>query len=433
MSSLRLLIAGDLHLGRASSRVTAQSDSDVTARAALDRLVDAAIRENADLLCLTGDVADDSNRFWEALGPLTRGITRLAEEGIVTLAVSGNHDHDVLPRLAAQLDSQAFRLLGREGNWERYTHEVNGSPVLHVDGWSFPQEHVRLSPVDTYEPRHDAAVPTVAMVHGDLDVATSPYAPLERQQLLSLPILGWLLGHIHAPMCEEQYDRPFLVYPGSPQALDPGEPGEHGAVLAELQHGRFSPLRRIPLSTVRYDALDVDLSGVEDESAFARRVREDIEDCASSAAEEGNGVLKHLSLRLTLTGRTAIAGDLRTEARGLENDFETTVDGVHVAVDRVRLDVLPEIDLEEHAQTNTPPGMIARLLLDIEHNESTTDMAVETQRLLHTARQRIEDQRRNSVYASISDGEREPSEEEVCRVVREQAETLLTELLGQSV
>ncbi len=140
MSSLRLLIAGDLHLGRASSRVTAQDASDVTVRAALDHLVDAAIRENADLLCLTGDVADESNRFWEALGPLTRSITRLAEEDIVTLAVSGNHDHDVLPRLADQLDPNAFHLLGRGGNWERYTHEVDGAPALHVDGWSYPQE-----------------------------------------------------------------------------------------------------------------------------------------------------------------------------------------------------------------------------------------------------------------------------------------------------
>jgi len=433
MSSLKLLIAGDLHLGRASSRVSAQADSDVTARAALDRLVDAAISENADLLCLTGDVADESNRFWEALGPLTRGITRLAEEGIVTLAVSGNHDHDVLPRLAEQLDSQAFRLLGRGGSWERYTHEVNGEPVLHVDGWSFPQERVRTSPVDEYEPQHDAAVPTVAMVHGDLDVVTSPYAPLERQRLLAFPILGWLLGHIHAPMCEEQDGRPFLFYPGSPQALDPGETGEHGAVLGELQHGEFLPLRRIPLSTVRYDALDVDLSGVEDESAFVRRIRESIEACVSSAAQEGSGVLKNLSLRLNLTGRTVIAGELRTEARGLENDFETTVDGVHVSVDRVRLDVLPEIDLQEHAQVNTPPGMVARLLLDIEHNESTMDMSAETQRLLHTARQRIEDQRRNNVYTSVSDGERKPSEDEIRRVVREQAETLLTELLEQSV
>ena len=432
MSFLKLLIAGDLHLGRASSRVTAQSDSDVTARAALDRLVDAAIRENVDLLCLTGDVADQNNRFWEALGPLTRGITRLAEKGIVTLAVSGNHDHDVLPRLADELDPQAFRLLGRKGTWERYTHEVNGSPVLHVDGWSFAQERVRTSPVDTYDPQYDAAVPAIAMVHGDLDVLSSPYAPLERQRLLAYPILGWLLGHIHAPMCEEQDGRPFLVYPGSPQALDPGEPGEHGAVLAELQHGRFLPLRRIPLSTVRYDALNVDLSGVEDESAFTRRVREDIVDCASSAAEEGSGVLKHLSLRLNLTGRTTIAGGLRTEARGIENDFETTIDGVQVSVERVRLDVLPEIDLEEHAKANTPPGMVARLLLDIEHNESTSDMSANTQRLLHAARHQIEDQRRSNVYTSVSEGDREPSEDEIRQVVREQAETLLTELLGQS-
>jgi len=432
MSALRLLIAGDLHLGRASSRVTAEGDVDVTARGAWDRIVDAAIREQVDLLCLTGDVADGSNRFWEARGPLQRGIDRLAERGIRTLAVSGNHDHDVLPRLADQLDPEAFRLLGRDGTWERYTHDVDGTPVLHVDGWSFPQERVRTSPVDAYRPVRDATTPTVAMVHGDLDKATSPYAPLERATLLARPIQGWLLGHIHAPMHEEQDGRPFLVYPGSPQALDPGEPGEHGVVIAELRHGRFLPLRRVPLSTVRYDALDVDLGGIEDDAAFDRRVQADIESAASAAAEEGGGALKHLSLRVNLTGRTAIAGALRSDASALEDDYDATVAGVRVSVDRVRLDVLPLIDLEDCARANTPPGMVARLLLDLERNESVADMTEETQRLLRTARERVEDQRRSNAYAVSSGDEREPDEPEVRRIVREQAEAILTELLRQS-
>jgi DNA repair exonuclease SbcCD nuclease subunit len=304
--------------------------------------------------------------------------------------------------------------------------------VLHVDGWSFPQARVRTSPVTGYEPQRDATTPTVAMVHGDLDVPTSPYAPLERQTLLTKPIHGWLLGHIHAPMRDEQDGRPFLLYPGSPQALDPGETGEHGAVLAEVQHGRFLPLRRVPLSTVRYDELDVDLSGVEDESAFAQRVREGIAAFAAAAAEEGGGALQRLSLRVNLTGRTAIAGELRDDVAALEDDFESHIADVRVSIDRVRLNVLPELDLEEHALANTPPGMVARLLLDLDRNESVTDMKAETQRLLRSAHERIEEQRHSNVYAGLSDDERKPTEEGVRCVVREQAEAFLTELLGHS-
>ena len=76
--------------------------------------------------------------------------------------------------------------------------------------------------------------------------------------------------------------------------------------------------------------------------------------------------------------------------------------------------------------------MVARLLLDLERNESVTDMREETQRLLRTARERIKDQRCNNVYAGLSGDEREPTADEIRRTVREQAKTLLTELLGQS-
>ena len=54
------------------------------------------------------------------------------------------------------------------------------------------------------------------------------------------------------------------MYPGSPQALDPGEPGPHGAVLLEVAGGRVGSAERVPLSTVRYDEIAVDVSGVKE-------------------------------------------------------------------------------------------------------------------------------------------------------------------------
>jgi len=100
MSRLKILVAGDVHIGRVSSRVSADELAEVSARGAWGRLIDLAVSESVDVVCLTGDVADESNRFWEALGPLERGLRTLEGQGITTLAVSGNHDYDALPRLA---------------------------------------------------------------------------------------------------------------------------------------------------------------------------------------------------------------------------------------------------------------------------------------------------------------------------------------------
>ncbi len=472
MDTLRIVIAGDLHLGRSSSRVE-DGDLDGSARGAWGRLVDAAIRERAALLCLTGDVADELNRFWEALGPLEAGVARLAAAGVRTVAVAGNHDHDVLPRLADRLDPASFRLLGRGGRWERWTFEADGRARLHVEGWSFSGPRARRSPLETWA-GSPASEPVLGLVHGDLDVADSAYAPLDRRDLLGRPVAGWMLGHVHAPRIEEAPGRPFLVYPGSPQALDPGETGPHGAVVAELAGGRFEPLRRVPLSTVRYDEPAIDVSAVADEAALADRVTTAVESHAEAAAREGGDALRRLVLRLRLHGATPIAARVAAEAARIA-DYERTIDGVRVSIDRVRSEVRPAADLPRLAGTPTLPGRLARLVLALDAAEraertedgggadrdsagadaggreaasASPDRDAQGQAadgrdaaaalddpaiagLLAEARRRVESRRRDATWADV-EPEPRPAEAEVRRLVRAQAERLLGRLLAET-
>ena len=148
---MRVLCAGDLHIGRRPSRLPTHVDArPLSCADAWTRIVDHALDARADLVALGGDLVDRANRYFEALGPLERGVRRLADAGIVTVAVAGNHDHDVLPQLARALaptlPAGAFRLLGAGGTWERTTIERDGAR-LHVDGWSFPAEHVDDDPM----------------------------------------------------------------------------------------------------------------------------------------------------------------------------------------------------------------------------------------------------------------------------------------------
>ncbi|MEX2501888.1 MAG: metallophosphoesterase, partial [Trueperaceae bacterium] len=227
---MRLLLTGDLHIGRTSTRVPSElPQSDRSAAGAWNRIVRLATEEACDVVCLSGDVADQSNKFWEAIGPLEAGVTTLAEAGIQVVAVTGNHDHDVLPRLADQLPDGLLTLLGRGGRWERTTLEGDdGRPSLHLDGWSFPKARVTDDPLAAYDLPHDGAVPTLGLVHGDLDLSTSPYAPLSRERLRRAAPDAWLLGHVHVPGLHDLDAGGWALYPGSPQAQDPGEPGPPG-------------------------------------------------------------------------------------------------------------------------------------------------------------------------------------------------------------
>lgn len=434
MSTCRILVAGDLHLGRRSSRVEAAVGVDASARGAWGRLVDAAIAEDVRLVLLTGDVADGANRFWEAIGPLEAGIRRLAAAGIRTVAVSGNHDHEALPRLADQLDPADFRLLGRGGVWERWTLEEDGRPRLHVDGWSFPAERVQHSPVEAYRPEPAGDVPVLAMVHGDLDVPASPYAPLARGELLARPVAGWLLGHIHAPLLEEPEGRPFIVYPGSPQALDPGEPGLHGAVRMEVHGGRVIPSGRVPISTVRYDELAVDVSAAEQIGDLDRILMAALEAHAAAVAAEGGEPLRVVSARVRLIGRTPLAGVMRAEAARIAEDLQFQSAGVQVLVDRVVTDLRPAIDLAEQSRASTPPGRLAQLLLELDAGTPTEACSESTRGLLAETRRRIESVRAASVYQRVrsTGGPVVPEDAEVRRVVRMQAEAMLAAMLEVS-
>ena len=263
-----LLLTGDVHIGRSSSRVSESMRHEARAGAAWARIAELALTEQVNALLLSGDVVDESNRFWEAIGPLEAGLSRLGEAGIPVLAVAGNHDYAVLARLADQLPRERFALLGRGGTWERFTLEHDGRPWLNIDGWSFPQASVLTSPLDSYDQAPDPDVPTLGFVHGDLGVANTRYAPLDLGRMQALPPQAWLLGHIHAPRLEAAEGRPWVLMPGSPQALDPGEPGPHGPWISEIDGSVLrQPVQRL-LSAVWYRQSTLDVSGAQDDTAL---------------------------------------------------------------------------------------------------------------------------------------------------------------------
>ena len=286
----RLLCTGDLHVGRFPSYVP-PDDRSLSVEATWSRTVDRAIQEAVDAVVLTGDVADEDNKVFEAFDPLLRGVERLYAAGIRTFAVAGNHDFDALHRLrdlvAARLGSEAFTLLGPRGSWTSAVIERDGKPLLRLMGWSFPDRYVDVSPLDTM-PSVGPEVPTIGVLHADLDVAESRYAPVRRADLAASPVAAWLLGHIHRPSFQNG-----VLYPGSLQPLDPGERGAHGPWLVTIE-GASVDARQLPLATVRYDEVDVDLGGVEDAAAAERAVIAGVENHLKAVGAAQPDAIQHV-------------------------------------------------------------------------------------------------------------------------------------------
>ncbi len=426
-NELVLVLSGDLHLGRASSQVPGQVHRDeLRATGAWGRIVELAIRGRAAAVCLSGDVVDQDNRFWEAIGPLERGIQRLSSEGVRTVAVAGNHDHEVLARLADQFTPEAFQLLGRNGNWERLTLKQDGHAILHVDGWSFPKSRVQTSPLDSYDFARDPNIPTLGLVHGDLDTFSSPYGPLDQASLKGIGPSAWLLGHVHAPRLIAEQGLPWILYPGSPQALDPGEAGVHGPWTCRVGSGVLETPVQVPTSSVGYVGLTIDLEGVGDEAELQVRILERIREEAEEIIRICGDDLFCLSLRLRLSGRTRLSGSLPDLVPTIKDDLALSVDGVMVVVERLDVETLPAIELAEYARSSSAPGAVARLITELEGD----DLSEDTRELVRLVRRGIEEQDRQKGFAGLP---RPSISEALARdYLLSQARGLLARLVEQS-
>lgn len=432
---LRIVLTGDLHVGRRPSRVSDDALSKrASCAAAWSAIVDLALREKADVVAVSGDLVDRENRFYEAFGPLERGLRRLSDAGIDTVAVAGNHDFDVLPKLADQLGAMRFRVIGRGGAWERHTVQRDGQPVLHVDGWSFASESVLDNPLrGAMPPAPTDGVPALGLLHGDLDSAASRYAPLSLAELRNTCHRFWLLGHIHKPSLHESDGCCSVLYPGSPQGMDPGETGPHGPWLMELNGPARPRPRQVPLCRVRYEQLEVDVA----DAATVEEVRSRVLKVLRRHLEafcDGCGPLEFVSCRIMLVGRTPLHRQLRQLAREMQPDLELTVGTFNSRIERIDVATRPFLDLPALARAGGAPAALARLLNDLQAGAKESSTASLVDQLVRDL-VGVWEARPYLPLNRPSDSERPPEpvpdESRARRLLLDQGLMLLDELLAQ--
>lgn len=427
---MRLLITGDLHLGRRSTRIPDRIAD--TAAAAWGRTVDVALAHQVDAVLLSGDLIDQDNRYFEALGPLAHGLRQLQAANIPALAVAGNHDHATLPALAATLPAGALTLLGAGGRWQQTTvTSRHDESRLHVMGWSFPARTVRESPLVSLPPIATDGVPTIGLLHGDLDVSASVYAPLASSDLARVPVCAWVLGHVHTGGLRAQ--SPAVLYPGSPQPLDPGEPGVHGVWLADMTaHGAFSA-RLVPLATVQYETVRVSLRACDDIDRARACVVQALRDTATGVWHDA---LQHLAVRIVFEGRSALHGRLAALAQQLRDVATLLLDtddasivgalGSHsVSVTHVQDATTPDHDLDALAHGTDAIGVLAQWRRALEPGR--LDMLPES--LRESLRRLPAELAATRVFAGVADATL--SDDALADATRAQIDRLLDALLAQ--
>ena len=376
---MRILCTADLHIGRVSSRLPPEAEAaECTAREVWSRIVDLALAEKVDLVAVAGDVIDASANYFEAFGPLEQGLRKLSDAGIETCFVAGNHDFEALPRFFGQFSNPRVHLLGRDGVWQRHTIERNNER-LHVDGWSFHSAQHAGSPLLGYECKRDA-VPVLGLLHSDVEQTYSSYAPCTPDELHAAGPDVWLLGHIHRPR-EFPGGAKVACYPGSPQALDPGEQGAHGIVLIEWPGSGAPTMSKRPLSTIRYEEFPISIDGCEDESGVELALHAGLEKQLQVCLTEA-GPLRWLNCRVRLNGRTGMHSQLALHGMPNIGQLRKSAQRVTALVQSLTVETRPMLDIEKLAIGCSPRALLAQLLLALDRREEHPLLAKAQQRLV---------------------------------------------------
>ena len=353
---IRFIHTSDLHLDTPFKGLSAWNNElasrlkDATIKS-FRRIIDLCLRERVDFLVVAGDIFDSESRSLAAQLTFISELKRLSDQGIATYMVCGNHDP-----LNSWLDTLEMPpLVTRFGGSEVevQSHEKEGKTVADIYGISFMQREVNENLAARYKRKPDPAPVSVAVMHGTVG-APGPHhshAPFKLDDIRGMGFDYWALGHIHKHTVVQSAN-PAVVYPGNPQGRDFGETGARGCYLVEIEAGQPPAVTFVPTHHIRFEEVRVDIgaitSPVELRDAVIQAVdiaREDPDSKAGSLAETG------LVVRLALEGRTPLHAQLNKpgETEQLLQHFnqEMTNTGRFIWFDRIGLNTLPELDLNQ--------------------------------------------------------------------------------------
>ncbi len=309
MRSFRFIHAADLHLDCPFKGLTGlperlRSDIRDSTFAALDRLVELALRERVHFVLFAGDIYEAKDRSLRAQLRFQQALEALAAEGIPAFIIHGNHD-PLLEGYTAKLRLPGgVRVFGCEAVESALVYAEDGQPLARISGISFDRAAVTDNLTPGYANWGDGLF-HIGLLHTNVDGdgEHGNYAPCRLADLLGRGVDYWALGHIHTRRI--LHERPWVVYPGNVQGRHIRETGARGCYVVRVsEQGEAEPTFHA-LDVWRWEEGEVPIEGLDSE----QQLKEALEDALFAARERSEG--RSAIVRLTLTGRGPMHAVLR--------------------------------------------------------------------------------------------------------------------------
>lgn len=365
---MKFIHAADIHLDSPMRGLETYDGAPVeemrqSTRRAFDNLVRLCLDENADFLLIAGDLYDGDWTDFNTGLYLVKQMALLKAQGIRVFILRGNHDAQSqitrslpLPDNVLTFGTNACQThvlddLGNQGN--------RGNLGVAVHGQSFASAHITDNLARDYLLPHPGLF-NIGMLHtaleGHPDHGT--YAPCSLNDLLSKEYDYWALGHVHQHTV--LHESPHVVFPGNLQGRHIKEEGAKGACVVEVTDGKVRSLRHHPLDVLRWLHLELPVGGLKlpiGGTGHSTHYLEDVTRAARQPLEAALAEGEHrlLAVRLSLTGKTPLHGDLLGREEELTNHLRALsleLDG-DLYVEKVRVRTT---STGASAKTTAPPS-----------------------------------------------------------------------------
>ena len=232
---IRFIHCADIHLGSPFTGLQQKNSSiafqaiEATKRAFLT-LIETAIRFHVDFVLISGDIFDSSHQHIQEKIFLKEQFQRLAQVGIYTYLIHGNHDYG---RFNEEWNNELVKVFKKDVSTEILT-TVSGESVA-ISGFSYDTRWITESMALQFPMKNALVDYHIGMYHGQTRTSSessAAYAPFKVSDLEKLHYDYWALGHIHRAMDFDANGK--IAYSGTIQGRSFKEIGEKGFYLITL-------------------------------------------------------------------------------------------------------------------------------------------------------------------------------------------------------
>ena len=361
---IRFIHAADPHLDSPLQGLEAHEGAPVevlrgATRRAFENLVNLAIEESVDFVVIAGDLYDGDWKDYSTGLFFRAQMVRLQNRGTPVYLIAGNHDAAsvITKKLSLPENVHVFSTRTTE------SLEVVGHPVT-IHGRGFPNRAVPENLAIEYP----MTVPgrfNLGLLHTSLTgrPGHDTYAPCSVAELREKGYGYWALGHIHQP--EVINKDPWIVFAGNCQGRHIKETGQRGCRLVTVSDSlQVAGVEWRSLDVVRWEELNVDLSGVETETDATRLVG----DAMGKAVTAAEGRL--VAARIVLSGTTQLHGSLHRNDEHWNAQFQASAQDLGaeaIWIERITVSTSPVYDIAQLAERDALTKIVVSNLNETDH------------------------------------------------------------------